>query len=157
MRSAMSIRMKAGFWCHLLAMLLIGIIGLIYLFRSQFMPYHAIAVGKTWAEVDPAFQILLLALIRAVGGAWIATALAMSILLFIPFRQGIRWARWAVPAIGLVAELPALYVTISVTLNTPATPPWKGVVLIMVLLVAGFILSLETEKRKEHIVERSGA
>jgi cytochrome b subunit of formate dehydrogenase len=153
----MSIRMKVGFWCHLLAMLLIGIIGLIYLFRSQFMPYHAIAVGKTWAEVDPAFQILLLALIRVVGGAWIATALAMGILLFIPFRQGIRWARWAVPTIGLVAELTALYVTLSVTLNTPATPPWKGVVLIMVLLVAGFILSLEPEKKKEHIVERSGA
>jgi hypothetical protein len=157
MRSAMSIRMKVGFWCHLLAMLLIGIAGLIYLFRSQFMPYHAIAVGKTWAEVDSAFQILLLALIRVVGGAWIATALAMGILLFIPFRQGLRWARWAVPAIGLVAELPALYVTLSVTLNTPATPPWKTVVLIIALLVAGFILSLEPAKKKEHIVERSGA
>ncbi len=105
MSSAMSIRMKVGFWCHLLAMLLIGIAGLIYLFRSQFMPYHAIAVGKTWAEVNPAVQILLLALIRVVGSAWIATALAMGILLFKPFRQGIPWARWAVPAIGLVAEL----------------------------------------------------
>ena len=157
MRNAMSIRMKIGFWCHLLATLQIGIIGLIYLFRSQFMPYHAIAVGKIWTEVDPAFQILLLALIRVVGGAWVATALAMGILLFIPFRQGMRWARLAIPAIGLVAELAALYVTLSVTLNTPATPPWKGVVLIMVLLVAGFIFSFEPEKKKEHIVEESGA
>jgi len=146
----MSIRMKVGFWCHLLATFLIGIIGLIYLFRSEFMPYHAIAVGKTWAEVDPAFQILLLALIRVLGGAWIATALAMGVLLIIPFIQGIRWARWAVPAIGLVAEIPGLYATLSVTLNTPATPPWKGVVLIIVLLVAGFILSLEPEKKKKH-------
>jgi hypothetical protein len=150
MRSVMSIRMKIGFWCHLLATLLIGIAGLIYLFRLQFMPYHAIAVGKTWVEVNSAFQILLLALIRVVGGAWIATALAMGILLFIPFRQGMRWARWSVPAIGLVAELPALYVTLSVTLNTPATPPWKAVVLSMVLLVAGFILSLEPEKKRKH-------
>ena len=63
----------------------------------------------------------------------------------------------AIPAIGLVAELAALYVTLSVTLNTPATPPWKGVVLIMVLLVAGFIFSFEPEKKKEHIVEESGA
>ena len=130
---------------------------LIYLFRLQFMPYHAIAVGKTWAEVDPAYQILLLALIRALGGAWIATALAMGILLFIPFRQGMWWARWAVPAIGLVAELPSLYATLSVTLNTPATPPWKGVVLIIVLLVAGLILSLEREEKIEHVVDRSGA
>ncbi len=152
----MSIRMKVGFWCHLLAMLLIGIAGLLYLSRSQFMPYHAIAVGKAWAEVTSPFQILLLALIRVVGGAWIATALAMGILLFIPFRQGMRWARWSVPAIGLVAVLPALYVTLSVTLHTPAAPPWKAVVLSVVLLVAGFILSLEPEKTKEHIVERSG-
>ena len=87
MRNGMSIRMKTAFWCHLLALLPIGIFGMIYLFRSQFMPYHAIAVGKTWAEVDPSFQILLLALIRVLGGTWIATALAMGILLFIPFKQ----------------------------------------------------------------------
>ena len=155
MRSAMSIRMKVTYWCYLLALLSIGIIGLIYLFRSQFMPYHAIAVGKTWGEVDPSFQILLLALIRVVGGAWIATALAMGILLFIPFRQGIRWARWAIPAIGLVAELPALYATLSVTLNTPATPPWKGVVLVMALLVVGIIFSLQPNYRNERIIGES--
>ena len=158
MKSAMSIRMKVGFWCHLLAILLIGTVGLVYLFRSQFMPYHAIAVGKTWAEVAPAFQILLLALIRVVGGVSIATAVAMGIVLFIPFRQGMRWARWAIPAIGLVGALPSLYATLSVALNTPARPPWEGLVLIIVLLVAGFVLSLEPEKKTEHIVvERSGA
>ncbi len=152
----MSTRMKAGFWCHLLAMLMIGIAGLVYLFRSQFMPYHAIAVGRTWGEVDTAFQILLLALIRVVGGAWIATALAMGILLFIPFRQGMRWARWAVPAIGLVAGLPALYVTLCVTLTTPATPPWKTVVISIALLLAGFILSFGPEKTQEHFAESAG-
>ncbi len=88
----MSIRMKTAFWCYLLVLLSLGIFGIIYLSRSQFMPYHAIAVGKTWAEVDPSFQILLLALIRAIGGTWIATALAIGLLLFIPFKQGARWA-----------------------------------------------------------------
>jgi len=151
----MSKKMKVAFGCHLLVLLSIGLWGVVYLFRTEFMPYHAIAVGKTWTQVDPAFQILLLALIRRVGGASIAIAMAMGILLFIPFRQGIRWARWAVPAVGLVAQLTALCVMLSVTLNTPATPPWKGVPLFMVLLVAGFILSLEPEKK--HIVERSGA
>ena len=102
MGDVMSKRMKVAFGCHLLALLLIAAVGVVYLFRSQFMPYHAIAVGKTWAQVDPAFQILLLALIRLVGGAWIATALAMGILLFIPFRQCIRWARWAVPAVSRI-------------------------------------------------------
>ncbi len=148
-----SIRMKAAFWCYLIALLPIGLFGIIYLFRSQFMPYHAIAVGKTWIEVDPAFQILLLALIKVVGGAGIALALAMGILLFIPFKQGKRWARWAIPAIGLTAELATLYATLTVTFNTPATPPWKGVSFIVVLLATGLILSLESEKKTEHILE----
>ena len=63
----MSGRVKVAFGCHLLVILGIGIIGLIYLFRTEFMPYHAVAVGHSWKEVDSAFQILLLALIRAFG------------------------------------------------------------------------------------------
>ena len=146
--------MKIAFGCHLLALLSIAAVGVFYLIRTEFMPYHAIAVGKTWNQVGPAFQILLLALIRAAGGAWLATALAMGIILFIPFRHGMRWAKWAIPAVGLVAELTTLYVMLSVTLNTPATPPLEGVVLTMVLLVAGLIFSLEPEKK--HNVQKSG-
>ena len=144
--------MKTAFWCYLLALLPIGVFGVIYLFRLEFMPYHAIAVSKTWAEVDPSFQILFLALIRVLGGAWIATALAMGFLLFIPFKQGMRWARWAIPAIGLVAELAALFVTVTVTLKTPATPPWKGALLIIVLLAIGLFLSLEPKEKTDRIV-----
>lgn len=151
----MSKRMKAAFGCHLLVLLSIAAVGVVYLFRTEFMPYHAIAVGRNWAQVDPAYQILFLAAIRALGGAWIATALAMGILLFIPFRQSMRWARWAVPAVGLVVELTALYVTLSVALNTPATPPWMGAAFAVLLLVVGFLLSLEPEKK--HIPERTGA
>lgn len=157
MKSNMSIRMKFGFRCHLIAMILLGGIGLVYLFQSQFMQYQAIAVGKTWIEMDPASQILWLALMRFIGGAWIATALAMGIVLFIPFRQGMRWARWAVPAIGLIALLPAFYAMLSISLNTPAVAPWRSVGLTIVLLIVGFMLSLEPEKKIERLVEKSGA
>ena len=157
MSPVMSKRMKIAFCCHLLAILGLAMIGLVYLFRSEFMPYHAVAVGRNWAEVDSAFQILLLALIRAFGGANFSTALAMGIILFIPFRQGIPWERWAIPSIGYATQLPSLFVTLSVTLNTPATPPWKFVVLGMVLLLVGLILSLESDDKAEHIVVKSGA
>lgn len=151
MKSTMSTRMKFAFQSHLVAVFLLGCIGLLYLLQSQFMQYQAIAVGKTWAEIDPAFQILWVALMRFIGGAWIATALAMGIILYIPFRQGMRWARWAVPAIGLVALLPAFYAMLSVTLKTPATAPWKIVALTIIILVTGFILSSEPEKKADHI------
>jgi len=45
---------------------------------------------------------------------------------------------------------------LSITLNTPATAPWKSAALTIVMLVAGFVLSLEPEKKTEHIVEKSG-
>ena len=153
----MSKRMKIAFCCHLLAILGLTIMGLIYLFRTEFMPYHAVAVGRSWVEVDSAFQILLLALIRAFGGASFSTALAMGIILFIPFRQGVLWARWAIPSIGYAYQLPSLFVTLTVTLNTPATPPWKFVVLAMVLLLVGLVLSLGSADKANHIVVKSDA
>jgi len=142
----MSKRMKVAFWCHLIALLLIALVGVVYLVRGQFMPYHAVALGKTWADLDRALQVLLLALMKSFGGAALATAVAMVILLSIPFRQGLYWARWAIPVVGLVGTLPSLCVTVWVARNTPATPPWMGVLIVMALLVAGFVLSMESKR-----------
>ena len=148
MKSRMSGRQKVTFLCYLLAVSLLIVFGLMYLFRSEFMPYHAVALGASWSELDPAFQILLLALMRVVGGGFLATACAMGILLLKPFRQGIRWAYWAIPAIGLVASFASLYATIYVTRNTPASPPWIAAALGALLLVMGLILSLVPEAKE---------
>jgi hypothetical protein len=50
MKPVMNKRMKIAFSCHLLAILGLAIIGLIYLFRTEFMPYHAVAVGRNWGR-----------------------------------------------------------------------------------------------------------
>ena len=81
----------------------------------------------------------------------------MGIVLFVPFRHGTQWARWAIPAIGYALYAPVLIATLSVTLNTPATPPWKLIVLGMVVLIIGLILSLESGQKTEMIVDRSVA
>ena len=141
----MNPKMKIAFWLYLPAIFLLGLSGVVYLLRTEFMPYHAIAVGMAWVDVDPNFQILLLGGIRILGAALISTAAAMGIILFIPFRQGMAWARWSIPALGLIAGLPALHVTISVTVNTPATAPWMGIVVFLALLGAGFAMSFRDE------------
>ncbi len=51
MKTVMNNRMKIAFSCHLLVILSIAIVELIYIFRTEFMPYHAVAVGRNWAEV----------------------------------------------------------------------------------------------------------
>jgi hypothetical protein len=147
MKSKMSGNLKAAFVCYLLTLPIPIIFGLIFLFRQEFMPYHAVAVGQSWSEVDPAFRIIILALMRATGGGMLVTACAIGILLFKAFRQGIRWAYWAIPVIGLISTLPKLYATIYVTLNTPASPPWMAAALVTILLVLGFILSVMPEAK----------
>ena len=142
----MSTRMKAAFGCHLLATLIVAAFGVTYLFRPEFMPYHAVAVGMPWADVTPSFRVLILALMRVIGGACLAVVVLELILLFVPFRQGVAWARWAIPAGGLVICAGALYGMLYVGLNTSATPPWIAPVVAALLLMAGLLLSLGQPK-----------
>ena len=42
--------------------------GIRYLRCEIFMPYHATVAGKSWAQLDPGIQTLLLGLLRVNGG-----------------------------------------------------------------------------------------
>lgn len=132
--------------CYLLAALLAGSFGLIYVVRPQFMPYHAAAVGRDWTALEPSFQILVLALMKVAGGGWLAAATAIIILLGGPFRRGESWARLAIPAVGLLVSVSSLYATLLVRRNTPASPPWLFAAGATALLLAGLGLSLAVPK-----------
>ena len=138
----MNTRMKAAFTGYLLALLLFTAFGFIYLFRSQFMPYHETAIGMPWADVPRGFQIIITALMHSYGGSMLAIALAMVAMLVIPFRKGETWVKYVLPAVSLVYSIPALIVTLTVRASTPAEPPWIAVVAGIVLVIASFILSL---------------
>src|SRR5881398_1226828 len=101
----MSTRMKVAFGCYAAAYLLFAAFAAIYLLRPRFMPYHAVAVGMQWEEVGRPFQILILGLMRVVGGGLLGAAFIGAVLLVWPFRQGAPWARWAIPAHGLIFEI----------------------------------------------------
>jgi hypothetical protein len=138
--------MKIAFGCHLLATFIVAAFGVTYLSKAEFMPYHSVAVAMPWAEVAPSFQALILGLMKALGGACLAVVVLELILLFGPFRQGVVWARWAIPAGGLVICVGALYGMRHVALNTSATPPWIGPGGAALLMVAGLLLSLGQPK-----------
>ena len=147
MKSTMNWRLKASLFCYTLFLLLTITFSVFYLFRTEFMPYHAAAVGQNWSEVNPAFQSLILGLMKAVGAAWLSLSIAITILLIKYFKQGIRWAFWAIPAIALIPVLVNLYVAINMALNTPASPPWKVAAFNGILLLVGFILSMLPEAK----------
>lgn len=144
----MSTRMKVAFVCHLIAILIIAAFGVTYVFRSEFMPYNAATVGMSWHEVSPPFQILIISLMRAIGGACLAVAVLGLSVLFIPFRRGEFWARWSLPAGLLVIAAVTLYGMLYVIANTPATPPWIAPAVGAALVLVGLALSLG-EKRPD--------
>lgn len=87
-----------------------------------------------------------MALLRGAGMAGLMTGLSIGILLFIPFRRGETWSRWAITALGLVSLAPALYYTLRLNLSTGASTPWIPSLFLIVFLVLGFLLSNDIGK-----------
>jgi hypothetical protein len=106
------------------------------------MPYHQEALGKSWQQLDQNLQVLLLGLMRIVGGGFLATGLCELLLLLIPFRAGESWSMYSIPAIGLLTAIPTLYVTILIRYRTQAHTPVAASSIGVGLLVIGFILSI---------------
>jgi hypothetical protein len=133
---------SAAFACYALFSLCAIAMGIAYLSRSRFMPYHEEALGRPWQELDPRLQALLLALMRAAGGGLVVGGVGTAILLLIPFRAGDGWSLWAIPLIGLLTVLPTLRATILVRSRTGAhAPVWASLAGIG-LIALGLILSL---------------
>jgi hypothetical protein len=120
-----------------------GVFGFLYLFSTQFMPYHAVAIGASWNDLTPAYRVLFLALIKAVGAGFLGSSIACLFILSIPFRSGLPWANWALLIIGLVVSIPSLYAALTVRWSTPASPPWVVSLIGALLAVAGFALSIK--------------
>lgn len=138
----MSLLLLFAFMCHLLAILTTLGFGLTYLLRAQFMPYHGVALEREWGALPYALQTLILALMRAVAGGALATALLGTIILLIPFRAGEIWAFWTLPASTVVLAVGALYAMRLVATNTPARPPYAPIMITAALAIIGLVLSL---------------
>lgn len=118
-----------------------------YLFRPEFMPYHEVAIGKPWNEMNEEYRVLIIALMRVSGGGWLATAVGMLLLLLIPFRKGRYWAYFGIPTIGLAALVPTFLATIIVKTRSAAVPPYILAAILIGLLIISIILSLLFKKK----------
>ena len=138
----MSLLLSLAFLCHAVGILTMAGFGLTYLLRRQFMPYHGMALGKSWSDVPKEVQVLTLALMRSSGAATFALAVLEAVVLLIPFRAGAVWALWAIPTSGIVLSVGALYAMRMVAANTPAKPPYVLVLLGLGFGLLGLALSL---------------
>ena len=127
--------------CYLVAAGLSALFGVVYLTRSEFMPYHSKAIGQEWDELTTNLQTLLLALMRVCGGGLLAVGLSLAILVIIPYRSEANWAVYAITGIGLVTSISTLYAMYMVKTKTPGTPPIWSSLLAIGLFLTGFLLS----------------
>ena len=125
-----------------LAALLSAAFGVVYLARPRFMPYHQEALGMPWDQVDPRLQSLVLGLMRTAGGGLVASAVAIAIMLCIPFRAGEAWPRFSIPIVGFATAGPALYATVLVRRRTGARSPVPAAAAGVGLIVLGIVFSI---------------
>lgn len=76
--------------------------------------------------MEPATQVLILALVKPAGGGWFTVGVVILLLLAFPFPNGRKWAVYALPGVILVFYLPNLWATLLVLQHTPGTPPLAG-------------------------------
>ena len=112
----------------------------LYLFRRKFMPYHAHAIERSWSELDRELRVLIIALMRVVGGGWLASSLAMSIFMYHYMLNGDLFSSTALVFNGLAVCIPTLIATLIVKNRTKANPPVFAAILAIVLLLAGLAI-----------------
>jgi hypothetical protein len=135
------IRHKIAIVCFGLAFLPLILVGLRFIFIHSFIPYHAVALGTEWSELPSPYQILYLAQMKVAGGGILSAGIAGEIILFLPFQRKENWSRWTLLIIGLIVGGLTLMATLSVKLNTPASPPWILTSCCIILILTGFFLS----------------
>ena len=69
-------RKKVGFGIYLLIAIFFIYWGFLYFFSHEMMPYHKQVIGKNWGEIERGIQLIILALMEAVG----ADALRLALL-----------------------------------------------------------------------------
>ena len=114
--------------------------GLTYMFKLTFMPYHAEALEASWESIEASTQVLILALMRAVAGGFLASGLAIAILQFQFKKNPLAWIPITILSIGLAAATGSLYATYTVNTATEANAPFGLVVLCVALLLTAYIL-----------------
>jgi len=120
----------------------LAVLGAVYIFRGHFMPYHSKATGMGWNEVPESLQNLIVALMRVVGGTWIAISATVLWLLFVAARTGAVWAVLGAGIAGALTCLTAFLVTVWLGKVGLAQPPRLSALLGVLIFCVGTVVML---------------
>jgi predicted anti-sigma-YlaC factor YlaD len=117
------------------------VFGLVYLFKNSFMSYHAVAVSSSWEALNPSFQTLILALMRAAGGGFFLAGLIIILLQRLYNQTKLKWIPSFILCIGIIIVSTTVYATLIVRLNTDANPPTLSSVGALIGLISGYLIN----------------
>jgi hypothetical protein len=120
----------------------------VFLTATEFFPYHAVASGTEWADVKPGLQTVILAVFRVCGAGWLTVGIALVLLIVFPFaRRDEGWSYAVIPLLALTFWGITLATTAHVAMTTPATPPWTGSLICIVLTLVSALLAGLSRRR----------
>ena len=134
-------KQKIGFISYYATVVLIILFGGLYMFKPSFMPYHAEIVHLSWDQIPVAEQILIRALMIAVGGVTISVGIILGMFIFKFQKTGLQWISNYLMVSGIVAAVLISIAPVYVVIKSDSVPPLYFPVIIIVLLVAGNILT----------------
>lgn len=146
----MDLRSRLALLCYGAAGLASLVLGVVYVVRSEFMPYHAEAVGSDWAMVPEGTRALITALMNVVGAAWIIVGCLILALVSIPFRSRVNWARWTLPVMIVIHYGSILAVTLQVQAATGAHTPWLMNAFAVAVGITGLLLDRPWTSRAQN-------
>lgn len=113
--------------------------GIRYLLTREFMPYHAVVLGKPWAALEPRLQAIIIGMLKVAGAGLVGCGIALLWLL-LPLQRGEPWAAWAALTTFIAATAPILYVVLWLRRVSPgAKTPVMPTLAAMGLVVVGTI------------------
>lgn len=132
---------KIGFFTYYLTIILIMLFGIIYMVRPTFMPYHARIVHLNWEQIPETEQILVRALMIAVGGVTISIGIILGLFIYKFQKTGLQWVSNLVMASGIIASILISIAPLFVVLTSDSVPPLYIPVIIIALFITGNMLT----------------
>jgi len=113
-----------------------------YIFRDSFLPYHGVAMGKSWSELEPRVQWGIRAILTVCGGGMLASGVTGALLALLLLDGHSRWLTAVVPVPYLTFAIVSFYATARLKRLTGAQTPVVPSIALIVVPVVAYILSV---------------
>ena len=128
---------------------LVGLICLLMAYKSmfsgKFLPFHEEAYGKSWETIDLKLQSVILTIMKISGLGFLVVGLLLTIFPIVNlFKMG-SFSEFEIPAVAIVYSLGLFFFNYSLYKKTNASTPWKGSILIAIVMLFSLVILLVSE------------